>query len=653
MRKIYLFALSAVLGIASVNAQQFMDDTQLCMDVTAPMAASNVFGYCLDDSSQPVSRNTPADGLEVSFAIYVPEAAAQQLAGNKVESLNIAFNNRYRRDVQIFFRETLDGNDLYATPEMRLSTTGWNEVTLDEPFEITGKAFYVGYSYRFYQSTNTAMAYFDVYTRNQHSCWSKFGDGEWNNTDMHDFGALCLQLVMSGGKTLGTDMGAQSIVLPTSARGNQEFTIEAVARNYGGVTIDSYDLYYNIDGGNDTKVSVSDKSIEPNGTDTTTLVISIPESGIGNHEVAIRVENDGDTNTDNNVASNELIVYTQPVGKKVLLEEFTGMECAWCGEAQNHIDTYLKQSNVQDKTVMVAHHSYKGNNYDYYALETSIQYSGWFYNNAAPQMMINRSADLTGTLCNDVLAYNPGMMVANILSEDCFTSIGIESEYDEATREATITVKGTKYLPLDYDYLTLHVVLTEDGLVNWQNSPSGVLPRYTHNHVARVFVTEPTGDPIKTEAGTYECTYTVTIPETIMPYQDPNGGEFRSETSVNPDNMNVVAFIGNFNIDDPFDCEVINVNTCKLGESVSGIDEVQEGTIADAPDCEVYYYAGQIYVDGTNIGVDIYSLAGTLVKTVDGTVSQIDANGLQDGLYFVKVKTSTDGNAVVKKVLIN
>lgn len=268
-------------------------------------------------------------------------------------------------------------------------------------------------------------------------------------------------------------------------------------------------------------------------------------------------------------------------------------------------------------------------------------------------MMINRSADLTGTLCNDVLAYNPGMMVANILSEDCFTSIGIESEYDEATREATITVKGTKYLPLDYDYLTLHVVLTEDGLVNWQNSPSGVLPRYTHNHVARVFVTEPTGDPIKTEAGTYECTYTVTIPETIMPYQDPNGGEFRSETSVNPDNMNVVAFIGNFNIDDPFDCEVINVNTCKLGESVSGIDEVQEGTIADAPDCEVYYYAGQIYVDGTNIGVDIYSLAGTLVKTVDGTVSQIDANGLQDGLYLVKVKTSTDGNAVVKKVLIN
>lgn len=649
MNKIYLSILLVFLGIVTTFAQDFKVGTTLTDKLPAPQADEYVFGYCLEETTSGIQADTPADGVDVAFAIYIPESISKQLQGNMINSLRIAFNNRYRRDVAIFIKEDINGEDDYVEENLRLSTVGWNEVDLATPYEINGKGFYVGYRYHYYSSYTVSMAQFDMSTFNENACWSNLNNAGWNNTDLAEFGALSLQIVMSGSGTLGADASMMDIIIPTSVKSESEFTIQSIVRNYGGTEINAYDLFYSVDGGEETEINVTGKSIQPNGSDTTNIVLSIAEESIGEHSVKVRLELEGDMDDTNNELTKTLIVYTTPVSKKVLIEDFTGMECSFCAEASEHIDHYLNESGVADKAVIVAHHAYKGSYYDFYALENSLSYASFFGMTGAPQMMIDRYGFGGNTLMFDVLNYNPGAMATTRLNSDCFTSIGIRSDYNKATRELTITVVGQKYMPLTGTYPTLHVWLTEDGQVNWQNSSSGLIQNYVHDHVLRVFVTDVIGDLLEPEAGPYERTYTVTIPEEIYGYGGANGSEARpgGPTKLNDENMHIVAFVGNFNPEVPTDCEVINANICEIGGEVDGVESAQ---ISD--DCNVYAYGDNIYVEGTNVGVDIYSLTGTLVKSVNTTVSVVDASDLEGGLYIVKVKTSVSGNGVVKKVLV-
>ena len=114
--------------------------------------------------------------------------------------------------------------------------------------------------------------------------------------------------------------------------------------------------------------------------------------------------------------------------------------------------------------------------------------------------------------------------------------------------------------------------------------------------------------------------------------------------------MHVVAFISNFDTNNPFNCGVINANICEVGGSVNAIEDVVAGQ-GDAA-CNVYSYGDHIYVDGTNVGIDVYTLSGTLVKSINTTVDCVNASDLQSGLYIIKVKTSDDGESMVRKVLL-
>ena len=549
-----------------------------------------------------------------------------------------------------------------AVPEGKLTAT-WARRYADYPSadtfgacngdlekEIYTEGIYVGYRYHFFNSLNVSMAYFDRVTMNPNACWSNIDNRGWNNTDLAEFGALGLQLLMSGNASIGTDISMLDIIMPTSAMTRRDFTMQSIVRNMGNTPIDGYNLYYSIDGGEEVAVPLSDRTIAANATDTVSTVINIDEPDIATHDITVRVETEGDSNADNNSLTESILIYTTPVARKALLEEFTGMECAYCAEASDHIDTYLKQSNVDTSTVIVAHHVYRGYKYDYYSNENSIAYSSYFGMNGAPQMMINRSSFDGQTLMYDVLGYNPGMMVGIVLNRDCFTALSIETEYDEATRELNITVPVNNYTPLTGSNPTLNVWLTEDGQINWQNSGSGVIQNYEHNHVMRVYVTPAEGDPIETGVGVFEKTYTVTIPEELEGYNADSGESLEGSTRLNADNMHVVAFISNFDTNNPFNCGVINANICKVGGSVNAIEDVVAGQ-GDAA-CNVYSYGDNIYVDGTNVGIDVYTLSGTLVKSINTTVDCVNASDLQSGLYIIKVKTSADGESIVKKVLL-
>lgn len=649
MRKIYLFLSSLIVSIfvmaqVEVSEQVFKSPSLLNSD------GESIFGYCLEDNYQYLRyKDAGVNGTDVSAAIFISEEIASQLQGNKISKIRIGFNNPARRDITVFIKETLDSNSSVSESGLRLKNVGWNEVELSNPFEITGKSFYVGFSYLYYYNTNVALALVDMKSENKDAQWLKIGDSDWNNTDLSGFGSLLIQIVTTGGKTISFDMGMQDIIVPTSTKSDVDTEISLVARNFGGKDVNGYKIKYTVDG-KENIIDV-DNIIEPMKTDTVSVLVNVNEPKFGIHNiVATSIANEDESSLDNNTVEKGLIVYGDALPqKKVLVEEYLGMECSACYNVSFHMDTIFNKCN--GNVIFMNHHAYKGNKYDCFSLYESVQYSRFFGLTNAPSCALDRNPfNVDGsqtTLLSSIDLLDLGLTANDMLAKDCFTSVDLQTNYNKDTREINIKVSGIKLVPLDGEYPVLQVFLLENGQEMWQNGPGG-LKDFVHNHIIRAFVTEPTGYAISGDAGVYEAEFSYTIPEEMCGYAGENGGEALTDskgniiyTSPNPENMEVVAVIANFNPDNSLDCKVVNANSCKLGEATVGVGSIVENNM------NVYSYGSVIYIDGENQGVEVYSLQGNLVKNINVCVNEINMSDKSNGLYLVRVKT-TEGFKVYK-----
>lgn len=649
MKKFYLLFL-ALISFVAVSAQNLEVNDEIFRMPAAPAAeGENVFGYCLEDSYQYLRyKDAGVSGTQIYAAICIPSEIATQLQGDKISKIRIGFKNPLRKDVEVFVKESLDGAAIFSKKNQRLRIEGWNEVTVDTPVEITGKDLYVGFSYRYYFNNDVALALVDMSTENDNAKWLKIGDKEWNNTDMKGLGALLIQIVTTGGKTVAYDLGMENIITPTSIKGGVDTEIKFVARNFGGKDVNGYKIEYTIDGAK--KTLEFDNVIKPMKTDTVKVMINVSEPNFGlHHIVAKTIAPENDATADNDVVEKDLVVYGQSLPqKKVLVEEYLGMECSACYPVSFHMDTIFNKCN--GNVVFMNHHAYKGNRYDCFALFQSVEYSWYFGLKAAPSVAMDRVPfnidGVKSTLLSGVDKLDLGMTANDMIAKDCYTSIDITSEYDESTREVKIKISGIKLLPLNLTYPVIQVYLLEDGQEYWQNAPGGIKD-FVHNHIVRAFVTESTGYEISGDAGYYEAEFTYTIPEEMSGWDGENGGEGMInggqlvKTTLNPENMYVVGIVANFNPSDPLDCAVVNANSCKLGETTVGVEATEK------EDLNVYSYGSYVYVDGENQGVEVYSLQGNLVKNEKGYIKEINMSDQTDGLYLVRVKTA-EGNKIYK-----
>lgn len=653
MKKIYL--LLAFLSAFAISHAQKLDVSPSKTQTLSKsvLESENTFGYCVDNDLFYYLRNSSVgmNGTEVQAAIYIPAEIAQELKGNLINKIRIGFNNPSRRDVEIFIREDLNGENLFSLKNQQLKNVGWNEVSLDTPFEITENGFYVGYKFHYYYNSTLALALVDMVSFNENARWLKFGNDEWDNEMMANYGSLLIQIVMEGDKQLPGELGMQDIILPESSKSDADIEVNPVVRNFGGEAINGYNLYYSVDNGQETKIEFAQNSITSNATDTASITININEPNVELHSIKLRceaIDANQDSNKENNEISKDIIVYDNLPEKKVLLEVFTGMECAYCHEGSEHLDQYLQ--DFEGKYAEVKHHTYSpGGRFDVFAVYRSYEYLRYFSDqNAAPLCMINRH-EFPGTpLVFEVNAYDQGKMVEDLLKEPVFTSVNIDSEFNADTRELKLKVYGYNYINYDdLDNMSVHVVLTENGQQNWQNSSTGVVPDYIHNNIARIFVTEGAGDQISSGIGNYEKNYTITIPETIEGYSD---GTFPNKsTTLYPENMEIIAYVANFDREDKYNCEVINLNYCKLGESISSTS-IKESLATEK--ASAYYSNGMICINGDNNGIKIYNLQGNLVKSEKAYTSEIDASGMQEGIYLVVIKNADD-TLSVSKILID
>jgi hypothetical protein len=224
--------------------------------------------------------------------------------------------------------------------------------------------------------------------------------------------------------------------------------------------------------------------------------------------------------------------------KKVLVEEYTGVQCTNCPDAAEVLKNY--DINHPNKIVVVGLHGGKlaepvlnESKYDFRTEEVSNLMNSYFGEKPPqPAAAIDRIKEGDGYFNNDRLSW------ASVIDQRSATTspvnITLNSRYDSAYNKIVIKVKLVYTASVSLKQ-HLSVWIMEDSLIDVQLFVDHHDPNYVHNHVLRDFITPVIGASVldtvsvKEPGRVYERTFIYT----------PKKAEW------NLDNCKIVAFVHN------------------------------------------------------------------------------------------------------------
>lgn len=314
-----------------------------------------------------------------------------------------------------------------------------------------------------------------------------------------------------------------------------ENTIEGTVVNNGRDFINSFDVYYAVDGGTEISQSISGLNIEPDGGTydfTHDTPLSVTEGGVF-QELCVRVDNingnlQDSRDCNNTVCTNSYTHNNTPAATaNVVIEEFTGTWCAFCTDGAVVKNDLINQ--FPDEVFGLAIHFLDVmNNDDGRAIIRQFDV------NSYPSGMINRG--IFNTNPNEVIT-RQNWEAFTVKELDRFVTVDLDLDYElnQDTRELTGTIKA-HYADFDEGNMEFMIFVTEDSVVggdnynqanaynNTQGHPmfglGNPIEGYVHNYVMRATLPGVTGS-ISTTAiprnvkpqDTYETTFSYSIPE--------------------------------------------------------------------------------------------------------------------------------------------
>ena len=338
--------------------------------------------------------------------------------------------------------------------------------------------------------------------------------------------------------------------------------------------------------------------------------------------------------------------------RKHLIEQFTSQSCQYCPNGTRLIDEAIKGKENQ----YVRLNYYYGENSDDFTIYTTKQLATELNVVSLPCMLYNRAVwdweEQAGVTASAQLVHP--YYFSQFISKPAATttvSVKINTEYDDATRQAIIKVSG-KNIGEQKD-LTLVVMLKESGLhaeqMDSYNTWNG-WSDYVHNNVVRTYLNTYKGQVVEFDGIEYE--------ETI---------DYELYKSYDADNCSVVAFLI-----DSTTGEVLNAEEAPLVSGTKGgADFVSEGITAvpvpenfpetmDMPSSQtnVQYLTAQYYMadyrlNGHNVveimmlSADLYDIQGWkyLPTAILYVVTDGDGSTLPTGTFAFS--TTGDVNTAV------
>lgn len=246
------------------------------------------------------------------------------------------------------------------------------------------------------------------------------------------------------------------------------------------------------------------------------------------------------------VNNNPPVDTTDDVVRRVLIEEFTGVQCVNCPQGAQLIENLINTHG--DRLVSVSIHA------GFFAeplTESAFDLSTDIGEQldaligpveAYPSAAINRNS--FGT--SGQIHFSPSW--AGFIEQELAilpqVDVQIDNSFDENNGELTTNIT-VNFLETLSDDLGLSVMITENNIVDAQLDTSGLIEDYTHKHVLRAMLTNVAGNPISAQAmGTnVQESFTFNIP-----------------SGWNVNNCSVVAFVHRT----APDLEVLQVSEKKL-----------------------------------------------------------------------------------------
>ncbi len=187
--------------------------------------------------------------------------------------------------------------------------------------------------------------------------------------------------------------------------------------------------------------------------------------------------------------------------KKVLLEEFTGVRCVNCPQAQTEIKNLQSEGVFGENLIAISYHAgffstpYDESQFDFRTsdgdeilnfLETPIGY---------PSGVVNRRL-FDGERSLQIIQFATwGGFVAQALEDEATVALAIENDYSTDTRQLDIAITISP-LVSDLPDINLTVLLIEDEVVDFQLTPDGIISDYAQSHVFRTILTNTLGNSI-------------------------------------------------------------------------------------------------------------------------------------------------------------
>jgi hypothetical protein len=314
----------------------------------------------------------------------------------------------------------------------------------------------------------------------------------------------------------------------------------------------------------------------------------------------------------------QTLVSTQPSNRRGVLEKFTAINCGVCPQG-NTVATSLLASNADDLIVIGIHGgglaTPSGNQPDFRTAAGSALWSQ-FGINSQPIGLMNRTPH-NGQLAISRTQW--GSALNTNLATASPVNIGAATQFNEATRELTVTAEVYYTADGTAGNDRVHVLLTQSNIIGYQqNYQGGAQSNYSHQHVLRAYLSPLWGDELTTNTqGTLEQrTYTFTVP-----------------ASWNIDNCHVVAFVGEF--------QGAIHNAVEIGANnfTTDVEELNASApvlLFPQPASDVLNV--QQMIDNAVAVYEVHDLSGRAVMRIPNTAAGtlvVDVRSLANGTYIL------------------
>lgn len=615
MRHLYTTLGAALLSVMHLAAQE---------------TTSMTVGYCGDSSDDAIGLYEK----EVNVAaVEFSSDFLTEYAGNTVKSIVFQLGASFGAAGSIFVTDDLTATlpDAYSTefpiPDFDWAPCyQWLEAPLPEPFVITpDHPFYVGIRILPYTSApyfgTWQFAVEDNAAAASHSYLYDAKKGKWAHTTDYSFEGLSapnhlIKLCLEGSSLPTNDVAITDLQTVEYMRTTESCSCSFNITNLASNDISDYDTELIIDGTvAQTRHIVLDTPLKTDAT-TTCGFTDIHFAGEGTHTIAVRVSNVNgvaDTHPENNMAEREISVIDTYFDHTVLIEAFTTMSCANCPYAHEYQNEAFDGA---ERVVRVDHHSGFGT--DVLTTKADEDFL-WFYNNGgtvyAPGLMINR------IMIDDIFdpQRSPGeehtpVVGGSIFPEDLrnihntlcnrpsWVDVNIDAQYNVDSRKLDITVSGDVIAKLKGNNTVINVWLTESGLSAADDRRYGQMTgsgrpdmTFVHDHAMRATLTGSWGKAVDMSIAPYSYSFSTTL-----------DGAWKAE------NMEIVAFISNYDAKNPENCMVHNSASLTIASilesDANGVIALPADTKRTAPSYDLTGRSVSSYSKGLVISNGIKSI---------------------------------------------